>query len=83
MSMDAKKRELVGDFRNAGRTWRRKPIEVLATDFRRDAEGVAIPYGIYDVARNEGYVAIGTTHETPAFAVAALRRWWRRAGRPT
>jgi hypothetical protein len=83
VSVDAKKRELVGNFRNAGRTWRRKPIEVLATDFRRDAEGVAIPYGIYDVARNEGYVAIGTAHETPAFAVAAIRRWWRRAGRPT
>jgi hypothetical protein len=83
VSVDAKKRELVGDFRNAGRTWRRKPIEVLATDFRRDAEGVAIPYGVYDVARNEGYVTIGTAHETPAFAVAALRRWWERAGQPT
>jgi len=83
VSVDAKKRELVGDFRNAGRTWRRKPIEVLATDFRRDAEGVAIPYGIYDLARNEGYVTIGTAHETPAFAVAALRRWWKRAGQPT
>jgi len=83
LSVDAKKRELVGEFRNAGRTWRRKPLEVLATDFRRDAAGVAIPYGIYDVARNEGYVAIGTAHETPAFAVAAIRRWWKRAGRHT
>ena len=83
VSVDAKKRELVGDFRNAGRTWRRKALEVLATDFRRDAEGVAIPYGVYDVARNEGYVTIGTAHETPAFAGAALRRWWKRAGQPT
>jgi hypothetical protein len=81
VSVDAKKRELVGDFRNAGRTWRRKPIEVLATDFRRDAKGIAIPYGLYDVARNEGYVMVGTTHETPAFAVAAIRHWWKTVGR--
>ena len=81
ISVDTKKKELVGNFRNAGRTWRRKPWEVLETDFPSQAQGKAIPYGIYDVACNEGYVVIGVSHETAEFAVAAIRRWWLSVGR--
>jgi hypothetical protein len=81
ISVDTKKKELVGSFRNAGRTWRRKPLEVLATDFPSDADGKAIPYGIYDLQRNAGYVVIGTSHETAEFAVAAIRAWWVKVGR--
>jgi hypothetical protein len=71
ISVDTKKKELIGPFKNAGRTWRRKPLDVFETDFPRDAEGKAIPYGIYDLARNEGYIVVGISHETAAFAVAA------------
>ena len=81
ISVDTKKKELIGPFRNAGRTWRQQPLAVLATDFRNDALGKAIPYGIYDVTRNAGYVVVGTTHETPRFAVAAIRFWWIAVGR--
>lgn len=81
ISVDTKKKELVGVFRNPGRTWRQQPLEVLATDFLQDALGKAIPYGIYDVTRNEGYVVIGTSHETSAFAIAAIRAWWLAVGR--
>ena len=80
ISVDTKKKELVGNFRNPGRTWRRKPVEVLATDFPSDAEGKAIPYGVYDTARNEGYVVVGSLHETAEFAVRAIRTWWRVKG---
>ncbi len=80
ISVDAKKRELIGNFRHAGRTWRQTPRDVLATDFPRDAQGIAIPYGIYDVAYNQGFVVVGTSHETAAFAVHAIRRWWRQVG---
>ena len=81
ISVDAKQRELVGNFKNPGRTYRRKALEVLESDYPSDADGVAIPYGIYDLARNEGFVVVGTSHQTPAFAVAAIRRWWRKVGR--
>jgi hypothetical protein len=81
ISVDCKKKELVGNFRNPGRTWRRTPLEVLATDFPRDAEGKAIPYGIYDMTRNAGYVVVGLWHETAEFAVAAIRTWWLAVGR--
>jgi hypothetical protein len=81
ISVDTKKKELIGAFKNPGRTWRQKPLEVLATDFLNDAEGKAIPYGIYDLAHNAGYVVVGTSHETPAFAVAAIRSWWIEVGR--
>lgn len=80
ISVDTKKRELVGNFKNAGGTWRRKARAVLEYDFTSDAEGVAIPFGIYDVVRNEGFVVVGTSHQTPEFAVAAIRRWWVQAG---
>ncbi len=81
ISVDAKKRELVGDFKNAGRTWRQQPLDVLETDFLSEAKGKAIPYGIYDSARNAGYVVIGVSHETAEFAVAAIRAWWLEVGR--
>ena len=81
LSVECKKKELVGNFCNPGRTWRRKPLEVLATDFPRDAEGKAIPYGIYDMTRNAGYMVVGLSHETAEFAVAAIRTWWLAVGR--
>jgi len=80
ISVDAKKRELVGNFKNAGRTWRQQPLAVLETDFRSEAKGIALPYGIYDLTRNAGYVVIGVSHETAQFAVAAIRTWWIEVG---
>lgn len=80
LSVDTKKRELVGRFKNPGRTWQRQPIPVNAYDFRSDAKGVAIPYGIYDVEANRGSIFIGVSHDTPAFAVASLTKWWRYDG---
>ena len=81
ISVDTKKKELIGAFKNPGRTWRRHALDVLATDFPQDAEGKAIPYGIYDLGRNAGYVVVGTSHDTPAFAIAAIRSWWLAVGR--
>jgi Rhodopirellula transposase DDE domain len=81
ISVDTKKRELVGNFKNAGRTWRQAPLAVLEYDYPSAADGVAIPYGIYDVARNHGFIVIGTSHQTPEFAVAAIRIWWLQVGR--
>lgn len=81
ISVDTKKRELVGNFKNAGRTWREQALAVLEYDYPSQAEGVAIPYGIYDLAANEGLVVVGITHQTPEFATAALRQWWFRMGR--
>ena len=80
ISVDAKKREMVGNFKNPGRCWRREARKVLDHDFRKDAAGIAISYGIYDIHRNVGFVVIGTSHETAAFAVAAIRRWWLQVG---
>jgi hypothetical protein len=80
ISVDAKKRELIGNFKNAGRTWRQRPIAVLETDFLSDAKGKALPYGIYDPTRKAGYVVIGVSHETAEFAVAAIRAWWMDVG---
>lgn len=80
ISVDAKKRELVGNFKNAGRTWRQQPLDVLETDFRSDAKGIALPYGVYDLTRNAGHVVIGVSHETAEFAVAAIRAWWVEVG---
>ena len=81
ISVDTKKKELIGNFRNAGRTWRREARSVLATDFPSDADGKAIPYGVYDVARNRGFVGVGVSHETAKFAVNVIRRWWCIEGR--
>jgi len=80
MSVDTKKKELVGLFKNPGQQWRRSPHDVLIYDFPSDAIGKAIPYGIYDVGRNEGSVVVGVSHDTPEFAVGAIRSWWLRVG---
>ena len=81
--VDTRKKELVGDFRNAGKEWQPEgqPEKVLVHDFPSDAEGKAIPYGVYDMARNEACVTVGRDHDTPAFAVASIRRWWMTMGR--
>ena len=79
VSVDAKKKEKVGNFANGGAEWRPKggPERVNVHDFPSDAAGKAIPYGIYDLGANTGWVSVGTDHDTSAFAVGALRRWWR------
>ncbi len=83
ISVDTKKKELVGDFKNDGREWQPKnsPEKTLVHDFPQDATGKAIPYGIYDMGRNEAWVNIGRDHDTPAFAVASIRRWWNAMGK--
>ena len=81
ISVDTKKKELVGPFKNPGQCWRRRPEPVLAHDFPSWAQGQAIPYGIYDLRYDDGYVVVGISHDTPKFAVAAIRRWWRVVGR--
>jgi hypothetical protein len=84
VSVDTKKKELVGDFKNAGREWRPKgePEPVLVHDFLIPEQGKAIPYGVYDLKRNEGWVSVGIDHDTASFAVNAIRRWWKVMGRP-
>ena len=83
ISVDTKKKELVGRFKNGGRTWRPKgkPEPVKVHDFLDPAQGKAIPYGVYDLARNAGWVSVGVDHDTATFAVATIRRWWRAMGR--
>ena len=82
ISVDTKKKELVGNFKNGGREWQPKgtPPAVLVHDFPTDAEGKAIPYGVYDMARNEAWVNVGWDHDTPAFAVASIRHCWHQMG---
>ena len=83
ISVDTKKKELVGEFRNAGRTWRRRgePLQVNVHDFPHLGRGKAIPYGAYDIARNRAVVNVGVSHDTAEFAVESIRRWWRLDGR--
>lgn len=81
ISVDSKKRELVGQFKQRGQQWRQSAHSVLIYDFRSDAVGIAIPYGIYDVRRNRGYIVVGTAHDTAQFAVAAIRSWWLQVAR--
>ena len=82
ISVDAKKKELVGDFKNGGREWRPKgqPEEVRVHDFVIPELGRATPYGVYDLAANAGWVNVGIDHDTAAFAVESIRRWWTQAG---
>jgi hypothetical protein len=82
VSVDTKKKELVGEFANAGREWRPQgqPVAVRTHDFPGDSAGKAIPYGVYDVTANAGWVNVGTDHDTAAFAVESIRRWWKAAG---
>ena len=83
ISVDTKKKELVGDFKNAGQEWQPTgaPERARVHDFPSDAVGKAIPYGVYDMARNEAWVSVGRDHDTPAFAVASIRQWWTMMGR--
>jgi hypothetical protein len=80
ISVDTKKKELIGPFKNNGRRWRADPVEVNAHDFRQDAECIAAPYGIYDVGRNHGLVYVGTSADTAEFATDAMQHWWRTQG---
>ena len=84
ISVDAKKKELVGNFRNPGREWHRRgePQPVRAKDFPDKQLGKAIPEGVYDLSRNEGWVSVGVDHDTAEFAVASIRRWWEEMGSP-
>jgi transposase len=84
ISVDTKKKELVGDFKNGGREWqpKGKPEEVRVHDFIDKKLGKAIPYGVFDVTKNQGWVSVGIDHDTARFAAEAIRRWWRRMGRP-
>jgi hypothetical protein len=83
ISVDCKKKELVGDFHNGGREWQPagSPEAVRVHDFLDRRLGKAIPYGVYDVAANQGWVSVGIDHETAAFAVASIRQWWQQMGR--
>ncbi len=82
ISVDTKKKELVGDFKNAGQTWRPRgePEEVRVHDFLIKELGRAVPYGVYDLAANAGWVSVGVNHDTAAFAVQTIRRWWAEIG---
>ena len=80
ISVDTKKRELVGNFKNAGYRWERFRTLVQDHDFRTDSIGVAIPYGIYDLPANRGFIVVGVSHDTPQFAVSSIARWWNCQG---
>ena len=82
ISVDTKKKELVGNFKNGGREWQPQgePDLVDVHDFPSDAIGKAIPYGVYDLAANDGFVSVGVDHDTPVFAVTSIEAWWRQVG---
>jgi len=82
ISVDTKKKELVGEFKNGGREWQPKgqPQTVKTHDFMDPELGKAIPYGVYDLSRNEGWVSVGIDHDTARFAVQAIHRWWKKMG---
>jgi hypothetical protein len=84
VSVDTKKKELVGDFKNAGKQWRPKqtPDLVRVHDFIIPENGKAVPYGVYDLTRNTGWVSVGIDHDTATFAARTILRWWRKMGRP-
>lgn len=83
ISVDCKKKELIGQFKNNGREWQAKGQETTVNvyDYRSLADGKAIPYGIYDLVHNSGFVNVGLDHETAAFAVESIRRWWHNVGK--
>lgn len=81
VSVDTKKKELVGLFKNPGAAWSKQPTLVNDHDFRSDGKGIAVPYGVLDLEANRGHVCVGMSHDTPQFAVHALAQWWGRTGR--
>lgn len=81
ISVDTKKKELIGNFKNPGRTWQQQPEVVNVHDFPQDAVGRAVPYGIYNLNYNRGYVYVGSSADTPEFAVEAIASWWQTAGK--
>lgn len=81
ISIGTKKKERIGNFKNPGQAWRRRNRDVLDHDFPSGADGRAIPFGIYDIARNVGFVVVGISHETCTFEVRAIRSWWMSVGR--
>src|SRR5262245_52857313 len=85
ISVDTKKKELVGAFAQGGREWQPSgdPVRVRVHDFMDDTLGKVIPYGVYDLARNTGWISVGVDHDTPAFAVESIARWWRYMGKKT
>ena len=82
ISVDTKKKELIGEFKNGGREWRPKgePEAVKVHDFLDPELGKAIPYGVYDLSENKGWVSVGIDHDTARFAAEAIRRWWKKMG---
>lgn len=84
ISVDTKKKELIGRFKNSGQEWQKKgqPEAVNVHDFADKELGKVVPYGVYDVTRNNGWVSVGVTHDTAEFAVQTIRRWWREMGQP-
>jgi hypothetical protein len=82
ISIDAKNKELIGPFYQKGRCWRQAADKVYAHDFLNDAEGLAVPYGIYDLTHNQGYVYVGTSHDTSEFAAHCIAHWWADPDRP-
>jgi hypothetical protein len=81
ISVDTKKKELIGNFKNPGRAWCKKPPEVNEHDYASQAECLAVPFGVYDIARNKGCVIVGMSYNTPEFAVSSIARWWEEDGR--
>ncbi|MDP3184896.1 MAG: ISAzo13 family transposase [Anaerolineales bacterium] len=84
ISVDTKKKEMIGEFKNGGQEWEKKgkPVEVNVYDFPDPILGKAIPYGVYDITANKGWVNVGIDHDTSEFAVESIRRWWREMGSP-
>lgn len=83
ISVDCKKKELIGNFKNNGRLWQPKGVNTVVNvyDFKSLSDGKALPYGVYDVLRNSGFVNVGTDHDTASFAVESIRRWWNKIGK--
>ena len=82
ISVDTKKKELVGLFKNPGTAWVKTATPVLDHDFRSDAKAIAVPYGVQDLGANRGHIFVSTSHDTPQYAVAAVTRWWKVEGNP-
>lgn len=80
ISVDTKKKELIGNYKNSGQSWEQEPVLVNDHDFPQDAIGKAVPYGIYDIEANKGTIFLGTSYDTPSFAVDSIEAWWRTEG---